>query len=182
MQRYHITLGASTSAGGKVISASSCCSIDGVLVALEGDAIFCPACKSPGKIKIFGPRISESWNGTQVALQDDLCVCKCTPPPKLIASQQRKYQEVGGSAPSPASATQAAATAREEAQAAALGDQEEQITLRFLDDLTQAPLTSRRYRLELAGKTLEGVTDSSGYTQPINAAERAQLTAWHLLD
>ncbi|MTV41838.1 hypothetical protein GM676_30250 [Duganella radicis] len=54
MQRYHITLGASTSAGGKVISASSACSINGVVVALEGDAIFCPACKSNGRIKIFG--------------------------------------------------------------------------------------------------------------------------------
>ncbi|NYE61775.1 putative Zn-binding protein involved in type VI secretion [Duganella sp. 1224] len=182
MQRYHITLGASTSTGGKVISASSCCSIDGVLVALEGDAIFCPACKSPGKIKIFGPRIPESWNGTQVALQDDLCICKCAPPPKLIANQQRKYQVVDGSAPSSSAATQTASAAREEAQAAALGDQDEQITLRLLDDLTQAPLAARRYRFELAGKTIEGVTDSSGYTQPISAAERAQLVAWHLLD
>jgi hypothetical protein len=36
--------------------------------------------------------------------------------------------------------------------------------------------------LELADKTIEGVTDSTGYTQPISAAERAQLVAWHLLD
>jgi uncharacterized Zn-binding protein involved in type VI secretion len=182
MQRYHITLGASTSAGGKVISATSCCSIDGVIVALEGDTIFCPACKSPGKIKIFGPRIPESWNGKQVALQDDLCICKCASPPRLIANQRHKYQVVGGSAPPPSDATKAAAAVRKEAQAAALGDHEEQITLRLLDDLTQAPLAARRYRLELAGKTIEGVTDSSGYTQPINAAERAQLIAWHLLD
>lgn len=52
MKRYHITLGASTTAGGKVITASSCCSIDGVKVALEGDKIICPACKSQGSIRI----------------------------------------------------------------------------------------------------------------------------------
>jgi len=37
MERYLISLG--TSAGGKVISASSCCSIDCIPVALEGDAV-----------------------------------------------------------------------------------------------------------------------------------------------
>jgi uncharacterized Zn-binding protein involved in type VI secretion len=186
MQRYHITLGADTSVGGKVISASSCCSIDGVIVALEGDVIFCPACKSPGKIKIFGPRIPESWNGKQVALQDDLCVCKCTPPPRLIANQQRKYQVVGGGEDggihdSTAAATQVASAARAAEQVTALGD-EERIALRLMDDVTQAPLVSHRYRLELGGKVIEGVTDGCGYTQPLNAAERAQLVAWHILD
>lgn len=95
MKRYHITLGASTTAGGKVITASSCCSIDGVKVAVEGDKIVCPACKSQGSIRIFGPRIPESWNGKQVALQDDLCVCKCPSPPKLVANQSLKCQVVG---------------------------------------------------------------------------------------
>jgi uncharacterized Zn-binding protein involved in type VI secretion len=195
MPRYHITLGASTSAGGKVISASSCCSIDGVAVALEGDAIFCPACRSPGKIKIFGPRIPESWNGTQVALEDDLCVCQCSPPPRLIASQQRKWQALGGSegggdddsggagaAHSAAAATQAASAAREATQASALGAQDEQVRLRFVDELTHAAMATRRYRLELPGKVMEGRTDKHGYTQPIDAADRAALIAWHILD
>ena len=35
MRRYHITLGASTTAGGKVTSASSHGSINGVRIALE---------------------------------------------------------------------------------------------------------------------------------------------------
>jgi uncharacterized Zn-binding protein involved in type VI secretion len=183
MHRYHITLGASTSAGGKVISATSCCSIDGVIVALEGDAIFCPVCKSPGKIKIFGPRIPESWNGKQVALQDDLCICKCASPPRLIANQQHKYQVVGGTVDTSAGTPEQAATrVREAAQTAALGEQPVQVALRLLDDITQAPIVGRRYRLDLPGRVIEGVTDSGGYTQPIKAAERAQLLAWHLLD
>ncbi|MRW92676.1 hypothetical protein GJ699_22005 [Duganella sp. FT80W] len=182
MQRYHITLGASTSAGGKVISASSCCSINGIAVALEGDTLLCPACRSQGKIRIFGPRIPESWNGKQVALQDDLCVCKCTPPPRLIANQSLKCQSVGGAPADDHTATQTASAAREEMQSAALGDDAQQVALRFLDELTQAPLDAKRYRLELSDKVIEGVTDSHGYTQPITAADRSQLLAWQLLD
>ncbi|MBP1206187.1 putative Zn-binding protein involved in type VI secretion [Duganella sp. 1411] len=60
MKRHTITLGASTSAGGKVITASSNGSINGVTIALEGDVIFCPACKSQGKIMCVGPRIPET--------------------------------------------------------------------------------------------------------------------------
>lgn len=43
MQRYTITIGANTTAGGKVISASSQGSINGIKIALENDLIFCPA-------------------------------------------------------------------------------------------------------------------------------------------
>ena len=182
MQRYHITLGASTSAGGKVISASSAYRINGVAVALEGDAVFCPACKSNGQIKTFGPRIPESWNGKQVALQDDLCICKCTPPPRLIANQRLKYQSVGGSHADDQAATQAASAARQQTQSAALGEEAAQVALRFLDELTQTPLAAKRYRLELPGKVIEGTTDSGGYTQPIAAADRARLLAWRLIE
>ena len=75
MRRYHITLGASTTAGGKVISASSRGNVNGERIALKGDATACPGCKSVGKIGCIGPRISESWHGKQVALEDDLCIC-----------------------------------------------------------------------------------------------------------
>lgn len=179
MHRYHITLGASTSAGGKVISASSCCSINGVAVAVEGDAVLCPACKSTGKIRIFGRRIPESWNGKQVALQDDLCICKCPSPPRLIASQTLKCQAIGAApAPSDSEAIQAASVARTEAQSSAFGTQEEQIVLRLLDEVTQAPLAGRRYRLQLSDQLIEGTTNAHGYTEPIKAADRAQLLAW----
>jgi uncharacterized Zn-binding protein involved in type VI secretion len=59
MKRYTITLGAATSAGGKVIDASSNGCINGAAIALEGDTIFCPACKSTGKIVCIEPRIPE---------------------------------------------------------------------------------------------------------------------------
>ncbi|WP_229262929.1 DUF2515 family protein [Duganella radicis] len=62
-----------------------------------------------------------------------------------------------------------------------MGEDEAQVALRFIDELTQTPLAAKRYRLELPGKVIEGTTDSGGYTQPIAAADRAQLLAWRLI-
>ena len=117
MRRYHITLGASTTAGGKVTSASSHGSINGVRIALEGDAVTCPACKTTGKIACIAPRIPESWNGKQVALEDDLCICGCAPPPMLKPSQSLKCQVIDDVAP-------AAMSAREETGGLVEDDQE----------------------------------------------------------
>ena len=190
MKRYHITLGAKTTACGIVITASSCCSINGVPVAVEGDSVACPACRSKGVIKIFGPRIPESWNGKQVALQDDLCVCACASPPRLVANQSLKSQTAGGggggaSAHDEPAAASVASGVRMLAQEAALADQTDQtdqIALRFVDELTQAPIASKRYRLELPERAVEGLTDAGGYSQPIPAADRARLIAWRIID
>lgn len=87
IKRYYITLGAGTSAGGKVISSSHLDSIDGAGLALEGDRVECPACHSEGVIALDGPRLRESLDGREVALGDDLCLCRCSPPPRLVATQ-----------------------------------------------------------------------------------------------
>ena len=92
MKRYHITLGAATTAGGGVISASSCCTINGVIMALEGDLIFCKRCNASGYIVCTSPRISETWSGKQAALEGDLCVCRCSPARRLMANQDMRYQ------------------------------------------------------------------------------------------
>jgi uncharacterized Zn-binding protein involved in type VI secretion len=94
MKRYHITLGARTTAGGTVITASSLASINGAPMAIEGDAVSCPSCHSEGVIVCVGPRLPDHWNGKQYALQDDLCVCKCVPAPRLVANQALKCQHV----------------------------------------------------------------------------------------
>lgn len=87
IKRYTITLGAGTTAGGKVISASHLDTIDGVGVALEGDRVQCPGCGSEGVIALDGPRLPERYEGREVALGDDLCLCGCSPPPRLVAIQ-----------------------------------------------------------------------------------------------
>lgn len=91
-KRYHIRVGAKTTAGGTVKAASSCCSLDGVKLAIEGDKIDCPACGAEGVIQCVQPRLPDGFNGKEFALSDDLCICNCSPAPKLIADQVMKYQ------------------------------------------------------------------------------------------
>ncbi len=180
--RYHITLGASTTAGGKVISASAFRAIHGAQVACEGDAVFCPACKSPGVIEIAGARLSEKVHGKQVALSDDLCRCKCTPPPKLIASQSVSRQVID---PADAAARHSQANASAAAQnagAAQVPPDEAGLPFVLLDPKTDEPFRHRPYRIELKDRVIEGVTDQHGLTSKLSAEERAAVLRWHVTD
>jgi len=94
--RYYITLGARTTAGGKVLSATSNRSINGIKVAYAGDTVFCPRCNAEGVIEPDGPRIGDRFDGRQVALNDDICRCLCNPPPRLIANQKLIKQIIDG--------------------------------------------------------------------------------------
>jgi uncharacterized Zn-binding protein involved in type VI secretion len=98
MKRHHITLGARTTAGGVVTSASSPMSVDGARVALEGDEVSCHACGGTGTIRCTGPRMPERFDGRLVALENDVCACNCATPPTLLASQHLRYQTVDDSA------------------------------------------------------------------------------------
>lgn len=178
LRRYHITLGATTTAGGVVKTATSPCSIQGVKVALEGDVVSCAGCGSEGVIKCDGPRLTERWNGKQVALHDDLCICKCSPPPRLVAVQQHKSQLINAEQ---RLAEAAAAEAAERASRPASprsGDRSDELPIRFLDNADDEPLRHKKYRLAFPDKTIEGITDSEGYTQPVSASDRAALVAW----
>ena len=93
MRRYNITVGALTTVGGKVMTGWEYGSINDQLVAREGDLVFCPACHSNGVIVCTGPHLVETWGGKDAALEGDLCLCKCDPPPTLIANQDLKCQE-----------------------------------------------------------------------------------------
>jgi uncharacterized Zn-binding protein involved in type VI secretion len=98
MKRYLVTLGSETSAGGKVTSASSLRTINSAPVALEGDTVHCSQCHTDGVIKPDGPRLKDLYNGRHYALQDDLCICQCSPPPRLTASQHLVCQSVDDAA------------------------------------------------------------------------------------
>ena len=91
-KRYFILLGAQTEAGGTVASASSFMSQDGLPYALEGDLVDCPACGQQGRIACVAPRLDAGFNGRHYALEHDLCLCGCSPPPRLIANQQHQCQ------------------------------------------------------------------------------------------
>lgn len=92
--RRYIVLGAATEAGGKVVTASSLMSLDGVPRALEGDLVSCPTCGAEGRIACAGARLAVSENGRRPALEDDLCLCNCSPAPRLLANQERWRQWV----------------------------------------------------------------------------------------
>lgn len=94
--RYVITLGAATTAGGKVISADDFKTVEGQPVARQGDTCWCPACQSEGVIGLAGPRLSALIEGREIALEGDLCLCACTPAPRLLAAQRFKSQSVDG--------------------------------------------------------------------------------------
>lgn len=61
-------------------------------ICYEGDPVACPACKSIGVTKCVPPyRRSTGYDGRQANLDGDLCICKCSPPPRLKASVHTKF-------------------------------------------------------------------------------------------
>ncbi len=101
MRRYHITVGAKTTADGTVMTGYEFWTIDGQPIAREGDEVACPACDSTGVIVCDGPHLVDLMQGRPTALDGDLCHCKCAPPPRLIANQTLQCQEFKDLAPDP---------------------------------------------------------------------------------
>lgn len=95
MKRYDIRHGDTTTRNGRVEATSQTDTIDGLAVAYEHDPVWCEDCKTTGYVECVGPRVATTGpDGRQQALSDDLCRCKCTPSPRLIASQTRSYCDV----------------------------------------------------------------------------------------
>ncbi|PMZ92602.1 MULTISPECIES: PAAR domain-containing protein [unclassified Pseudomonas] len=110
MRRYHITVGAKTTADGTVRTGWDCSTINGQAMAREGDEVDCPKCDSIGRIVCDGPRLVDLLEERNAALDGDLCKCKCDPPPRLIANQTLSCQEIeGGFAPRARATAQPAA-------------------------------------------------------------------------
>ncbi len=85
--RYNLVQGDKTTSNGIVVGATDGRMTQmGVPLALEGDAVWCPACKTTGHILCVGPRHLNSYHGRKDALDGDLCICRCDPPPRLIHS------------------------------------------------------------------------------------------------
>jgi uncharacterized Zn-binding protein involved in type VI secretion len=94
MQRYLILNGDRTTANGTVQATATTIELNGKNVAHEGDSVSCPACNTTGKIQCDGPRqMMTAPDGRHAALSDDLCICGCHPPPKLITSQSMMSTE-----------------------------------------------------------------------------------------
>jgi hypothetical protein len=115
-----------------------------------------------------------SYNGRPYALEHDLCICRCSPPPRLIANQDHQAQLIED-ADGMDEALEAIA-----AQVPVSAAREDAVPLQLIRESDDAPFRNRHYVLELPGRTIEGVTNSEGFTKPLTAAERAALIAWHV--
>ncbi|QOY92344.1 PAAR domain-containing protein [Massilia sp. UMI-21] len=98
-KRYTIRDGARTTADGIVRASSSFTSLDGVALAREGDPVDCRACGEEGVIGCVMPRLFEQSEGKECALSEDLCICACSPPARLIADQSSDCQIVSDAQP-----------------------------------------------------------------------------------
>lgn len=179
-KRYYIRAGATTTASGAVKASVELFKLNGAPLALEGDPVDCPACGTQGVIKCVAPRIDDRFNGKAFALSDDLCICGCNPPPKLVADQHFRYQAF---AATPNGATEDGASGRADANAAAVSSKATGnvmlVQLRFVDSVSGKPYANRPYRLELIdGKLVHGTTDSHGRTRPLTFEERNGLKVW----
>jgi uncharacterized Zn-binding protein involved in type VI secretion len=92
VRRYDIKKGDSTSVGGIVVGGDGTDLLGGREQAYEHDPVWCPVCKTMGKIVCVGPRLPMIGpDGREAALSEDLCVCRCAPRPFLIPSQHVSY-------------------------------------------------------------------------------------------
>ena len=171
MRRYTITLGATTSAGGRVVSASGSGCINGAPIALEGDLVACPACKATGRIMCVGPRIPEMSDGKHVALENDLCSCRCSPSPKLLPVQMMRSQVLKDTGRALSDSDSRPARA---ARNAPCGPSfSERFVL--LDEETGDPLVHKEYAVVRASGQLEfGTSDRNGYTHLLSTTAMAE--------
>jgi hypothetical protein len=95
VRRYDILKGDRTTSNGTVLGGDSNDRIGNREQAYERDEVWCPECLSMGQIVCDGPRLSmRGPDGREAALSDDLCVCKCHAPPRLLPSQQSSFVDV----------------------------------------------------------------------------------------
>lgn len=96
MQRHFARKGDKTTADGTVLEGEDSFIQEGLPVAFHGAQVYCPACNSTGVILAIPPHHLWTVNGKQLALDGDLCICKCSPPPRLLASQSSARMSFDG--------------------------------------------------------------------------------------
>lgn len=175
MRRPILRLGDKTTSGGSVLEGIDKCTHRGIPKTFIGAKIWCPACNSVGVIGGRGPHRSATMMGKQQALDGDICICKCDPPPICLASQDSAFHafdshELAGteftthSTPSASSVCNA---------------YDEQFALK---DATGKRLSDTYYTVRLpSGGLMHGITDSQGRTcrYPTDSAERVAVYLGH---
>lgn len=171
MKRYFIRIGDKTTAGGTVTQGANFFRHNGKAVAYEGAEVYCDACASAGRIANVQPFRPMLLRGKQVALENDICICKCDPPPRLIASQSTGSMSF---------------KLHELAQYGLHVDGDPFATLiepssfddrfKLFDEATGKPLANMEYVILRANGDIEhGVTDRSGHTHLLSSTANSEI-------
>lgn len=191
-KRFYIHVGDTTTSAGKVLTGLSTSTWHGMSNAFDGDAVECPKCRSIGQIRVVGSRISSvGAHGRQRALSGDLCLCRCSPPPRLLASQDsawtegeagdvvpgKSFRAITGALPAAAAAFDDSWRAGLSSAGDAAADSPPPADRRFLvrDEATGAPVASRLYRLSYLGGLVQGRTDAQGYTEYVSGTVGSEI-------
>ncbi len=156
MRRAILKLGDKTTSDGVVLEGIDSCRHHGTPMTFIGAKIWCPACNSEGVIGWKGPHRKATMMGKQQAVEGDICLCNCDPPPVLLASQNSAWHvfdahELGE-----------ATGAGQSMAGSDPGRYDEQIALR---DGNGRPLADTYYTLRLPnGALIHGTTDRAGRT------------------
>ncbi|MDB5825940.1 MAG: hypothetical protein JWQ73_160 [Variovorax sp.] len=174
LNRLYIMVGDPTTVGGHVITGSDVNTWHGRQMAAEGDQIDCPACSSIGIIRSTGDRSSVSskdQRGREQALNGDLCICRCRPPPLLIATQNSYGIGVHSDA------LPSVGGAFDELRIEATKSIDEK--LRAIDTETGQALAGLAYFIKSSsGAITTGYTDASGMCPRIKTDSVETLTVW----
>jgi uncharacterized Zn-binding protein involved in type VI secretion len=92
LKRSYLKVGDKSSVSGTVVEGIPDTTHHGTELTFVGAAVACPACKTVGHIVAKGPRWPGSMMGKEPALEGDICVCKCDPPPTMLASQSDMFE------------------------------------------------------------------------------------------
>jgi uncharacterized Zn-binding protein involved in type VI secretion len=163
--------GDSTSHGGRVLACTATNIVDGRSLALLGDMVSCPKCGGVYPIVDVKP-LGMTFDGRPVASEGDKTACGAS----LIATQSTATAAPtsgpGGSVGGGKSVLPQASDATSETSYRG--------RFQVLDDNTRQPISGHPYSVSAAdGRTVQGTTDSNGFTDWLDGHQASSLTFSH---
>ncbi|SEA32710.1 PAAR domain-containing protein [Paraburkholderia sartisoli] len=170
MRRYNLRENDKSTSGGIVIEGIPDDTLDGVPLTFLGAKVVCPACKRTGVIVGQGPRYPDISMGKQMALDNDICVCGCEPPPRMRASQKRMFEDHLESNIANRWRTDNDEPARRSAAPASSPQYVRWFYVR--NSTTGQRLAHRDFVADVGGARQSGKTDAEGYAKITTSSEQ----------
>ncbi|NYH22095.1 PAAR domain-containing protein [Paraburkholderia bryophila] len=163
--------GDTTSHGGRVLSCTPSNTMYGKPLALLGDKVSCPKCGGVYPI-VSAKQLGMTFGGRPVASDGDKTACGAV----LIATQSSATATpTGGTGGSIGSGKSVVSHANDGQQ-----DGPHRGRFQVLDDITNQPIPNHPYTLTSStGQTVQGTTDTNGYTSWLETHEASSLTFDH---